>query len=69
MAKAKSKNLRGVGSPDFTYNEPLTAVIRLNSENVLTFYIDRDNNEVNGALWDEVNGKTYNLLGTLTEES
>lgn len=69
MAKAKSKNLRGVGSPDFTYNEPLTAVVRFNSENVLTFYIDRDNNEVNGRLVDEVNGTAYVLAGTLTEES
>ena len=69
MAKAKAKNLRGAGSPDFTYNEPLRAVIRFNSENVLGIAIDRDNDAVTGGLIDEINGKTYTLAGTLTEES
>lgn len=69
MAKAKSKNLRGAGSPDFTYNEPLRAVIRFNSENVLIFDIDRENDAVSGRLVDEVNGTAYVLAGTLTEES
>ena len=65
----KKKNLRGVGSPDFTYNEPLRIIVRFNSENVVALAIDRENLAITGKVMDEVNEKSFTIAGTLTEDA
>lgn len=71
MARSKTiKNapLKAVSETDFTFNVPCRAVIRFNSANVLDVLVDLEQLTISGTLYDEVNGKEYQVAGELTEK-
>jgi len=59
--------LRAASEKDFTYINPVHAVIRFNSACVLELTADTDQQSVSVILTDEVSGKKYQGTATLEE--
>lgn len=59
--------LRAASETDFTFRNPLEAVIRFNSACVLEVTADTEQKAISIRLLDEVNGKTYQGSTTLEE--
>lgn len=70
MAKKTIKSapvLRAASETDFTYRNPVNAVIRFNSACVLELNADTEQQTVSVSLTDEVTGKKYQGIANLEE--
>ena len=59
--------LRSASETDFTYMNPVNAVIRFNSACVVELNADTEQQSVSVILTDEVAGKTYQGTASLEE--
>ena len=59
--------LRSASETDFTFRNPVEAILRFNSACVLEVTADTEQKTISIRLLDEVNGKTYQGSATLAE--
>ena len=52
--------------PDFTYEDkPFLTYVRFNSQCVLGIYVDMDNDAIAGAIFNELDGTTREITGSI----
>lgn len=63
----KREPLRGNPDyPDFTYEDkPYLAYVRFNSQCVMGIYVDMDNDEITGVIFNELDGTKREITGTI----